>query len=317
MHSYAAPPAAASEHAHHEQHGLIKSVEQENVRDPAYPDDPYAHQRGYEEEPEPRTRSGGMMTVAAALALAVAGTGAALAYRTYVGTPRSGEPPTIGADNSATKVVPAQSSKIPDRMPPGYGGEKLVSRDEASVDVNSRSGASLVVFPPLDQNSSPPPVASVSPTGPALATDANGTMPNNEPRKIKTLAVKGDAAENGGIPAGAAAPAKPDPAARSASAPAALAQRNPSAAGDYLVQVSSQKNEADVQASYRALQNKFPAALGSRPPVIKRADLGDKGVYYRTVVGPFGSTEEAAQFCGNLKSAGGQCVIQKMAKSSE
>ena len=181
-------------------------------------------------------------------------------------------------------------------------------------------------------------------------------MPNNEPRKIKTLAVKGDAAENGGIPAGAAAPAKPDPAARSASAPTAPAQRNPSAnnvsanapptlspqsapasdpappirlaatnavrtapsaGGDYLVQVSSQKNEADVQASYRALQNKFPAALGSRPPVIRRADLGDKGVYYRTMVGPFGSTEEAAQFCGNLKSAGGQCVIQRMAKSSE
>ena len=341
-------------------YGLIKSVEQENARDPAYPDDPYAYQRGYEEEPEPRTRSGGMVTVAAVLALAVVGTGAALAYRTYVGSPRSGEPPIIRADNSATKVVPAQSdggaSKIPDRMPPGDGGEKLVSRDEAPVDVNSRSGASRVVFPPLNQNSSPPPVASVSPTGPALATAANGTMPNNEPRKIKALTVKGDAAENGGIPAGAAAPAKPDPAARSASAPTAPAQRNPSAAnasanapltlspqsapasdpappirlaatnavqtapsagGGYLVQVSSQKNEADVQASYRALQNKFPAALGSRPPVIKRADLGDKGVYYRTMVGPFGSTEEAAQFCGNLKSAGGQCVIQKMAKSSE
>jgi cell division septation protein DedD len=171
-----------------------------------------------------------------------------------------------------------------------------------------------------------------------------------EPRKIKTLTVKGDAAENGGIPVGAAAPAKPDPAARSASAPTAPAQRNPSAAnasanapltlspqsapasdpapptrlaattapsagGGYLVQVSSQKNEADAQVSYRALQNKFPAALGSRPPVIKRADLGDKGVYYRTMVGPFGSTEEAAQFCGNLKRAGGQCVIQKNAKS--
>ena len=36
-------------------------------------------------------------------------------------------------------------------------------------------------------------------------------MPNNEPRKIKALTVKGDAAENGGMPAGAAAPAKPDP----------------------------------------------------------------------------------------------------------
>ena len=290
-HSVRTGPSRATTRCTDEQHGPIKSVEQENARDPAYPDDPYAYQRGYEEEPEPRTRSGRMVTVAAVLALAVVGTGAAFAYRTYVGSPRSGEPPIIRADNSATKVVPAQSdggaSKIPDRMPPGDGGEKLVSRDEAPVDVNSRSGASLVVFPPLNQNSSPPPVASVSPTGPALATAANGTMPNNEPRKIKTLAVKGDAAENGGIPAGAAAPAKPDPAARSASAPTALAQRNPSAAnasasapltlspqsapasdpapptrlaatnavqtapsagGGYLVQVSSQKNEADAQA---------------------------------------------------------------------
>jgi len=301
------------------------------------------------------------MTVAAVLALAVVGTGGAFAYRTYLASPHSAEPPVIKADNSPTKVVPAQAdggaSMIPDRTPPGDGGEKLVSREEAPVDVNSRSGAPGVVFPPLNQNSSPPPVASVSPTGPALEAyqilglqpgATRDTMPNKEPRKIKAL--KGDAAKNGGIPAGAVAPAKPDPAARSASAPTAPAQRNPSAAnasanapltlspqsapasdpapptrlaatnavqtaasggGGYLVQVASQKNEADTQASYRALQNKFPAALGSRSPVIKRADLGDKGVYYRTMVGPFGSTEEAAQFCGNLKSAGGQCVIQK------
>src|SRR5260370_22243211 len=335
-------------------YGRLETGEHDYQRDPAYPDDPYAYQGEYEEEPAPKKRSSGLMTIAAVLALAVVGTGAAFAYRTFVGSPRSGEPPIIRADNSPTKVVPAQSdggaSKTPDRMPPGDGGEKLVSREEAPVDVNSRAGASRVVFPPLNQNSSPPPVASVSPTGPALATAANGTMPNNEPRKIKALTVKGDAAQNGGIPAGAAAPAKPDPAARSASAPTAPAQRNPSAAnaganapltlsphsapasdpapptrlaatnavqtapsagGGYLVQVASQKNEADTQASYRALQNKFPAALGSRSPVIKRADLGDKGVSYRTMVGPFGSTEEAAQFCGNLKSAGGQCVIQK------
>ena len=56
-------------------------------RDPAYPDDPYAYQSGYEEEPEPRKRSSGLMTVVAVLALAVVGTGAAFAYRTYVGRP--------------------------------------------------------------------------------------------------------------------------------------------------------------------------------------------------------------------------------------
>ena len=88
--------------------------------------------------------------------------------------------------------------------------------------------------------------------------------------------------------------------------------------GGYLVQVASQKNEADAKASYRGLQNKFPAALGSLPPVIKRADLGDKGVYYRTMVGPFGSSDEAAQFCGNLKSAGAvRHPKELMAKSTE
>jgi hypothetical protein len=163
----------------------------------------------------------------------VVGTGAAFAYRTFVGSPPGGEPPIIKADNSPTKVVPAQSdggaSKIPDRMPSGGGGERLVSREEAPIDVNSKSGSSRVEFPPLNQNSTPPPVGSVSPNGPALATAANRTMSNNEPRKIKALTVKGNAAENGGIPAGAAAPAKPDPAALSVSAPTAPAQRNPSA----------------------------------------------------------------------------------------
>jgi hypothetical protein len=94
-----------------------------------------------------------------------------------------------------------------------------------------------------------------------------------------------------------------------------VANNNPaqtaSAGGGYLVQVSSQRNEADAQASYRALQGKFPSVLGSHEPLVKRADLGEKGVYYRAMVGPFGTSEEAAQFCGNLKSAGGQCVVQR------
>ncbi|MDI1262824.1 MAG: SPOR domain-containing protein, partial [bacterium] len=215
-------------------YGRLESGEQDYQRDPAYPDDPYAYQNEYAEEPEPKKRSSGLVTVAAVLALAVVGTGAAFGYRTYVGSPRSGEPPIIKADNSPTKVVPAPSdaaaSKTPDRMVPGDGGEKLVSREERPVDVNARSGAPRVVFPPLNQNGSPPPVASVTPSGPAPAGGANGTLPNNEPRKIKTLAVKGDAADNGGVPPSVAPPAaRPVPAAPRATAPAAPA-RNPASA---------------------------------------------------------------------------------------
>ena len=78
-----------------------------------------------------------------------------------------------------------------------------------------------------------------------------------------------------------------------------------------MVQVSSQPSEGVAQASYRALQTKFPAVLGGHDPVIQRADLADKRVVYRAMVGPFGSREEALQLCTTLKSAGGQCFVPK------
>jgi hypothetical protein len=218
-------------------YGRLETGENDYQRDPAYPDDPYAYQGDeYDEEPPPKKRSKGLMTVVAVLALAVVGTGAAFAYRTFVGSPRSGEPPIIRADNSPTKVLPSPSdggaAKTPDRLLSGDGGEKLVSREETPVDVNSRSGGPRVVFPPLNQNSNPPPAASVSPSAP-MPAGATGTMPNNEPRRIKTLAVKGDA-DNGGVPAGAnAPPARPAPTTRNvtaAPAPAVAPARNPASA---------------------------------------------------------------------------------------
>ena len=105
--------------------------------------------------------------------------------------------------------------------------------------------------------------------------------------------------------------ADPAPAAPARVAAVNPTQPAPAASGGYLVQVSSQKNEADAQASYRALQGKFPSVLGPHSSLVKRVDLGEKGVYYRAFAGPFGSSEEAAQVCSNLKSAGGQCFVQR------
>jgi len=92
------------------------------------------------------------------------------------------------------------------------------------------------------------------------------------------------------------------------SAPAA--PRN-DAAGEYVVQVSSLRSEADARASFRSLQEKFPDLLGDRDAIVRRADLGTKGIYYRAMTGPFASAGEADQFCSSLKAAGGQCIIQR------
>ena len=345
-------------------YGQLDAGGQVSQHEPADADDPYSYQDDYGDGAEDQIpkRRGGMVTVVAVLALAVVGTGAAFAYRTYVGSPRSGEQPIIRADTGPTKIVPAPSDgsmKLPDRMASGDGAEKIVPREEAPVDVNSKSGP-RVVFPPLNQNANPTSTASVG--APTTANAGNGTLPNNEPKKIKTLAVRGDQPDGAAMPITPGPPPSAKPAATTARTPAAppqAAARSPANAnasgssgplslvpqdgqpapgadprarvattnpvqtapapappvsagsGGYLVQVSSQRNEADAQASYRALQTKFPAVLGSRSPVIKRADLGEKGVYYRAMVGPFGSPDEASQFCGSLKTAGGQCVVQR------
>jgi sporulation related protein len=81
--------------------------------------------------------------------------------------------------------------------------------------------------------------------------------------------------------------------------------------GGYAVQVLSERSESSAQAAFQALQAKYPIQLGSRQPIIRRADLGAMGTYYRTLVGPFASAEKAARFCSELKTAGGNCLIQK------
>jgi hypothetical protein len=80
--------------------------------------------------------------------------------------------------------------------------------------------------------------------------------------------------------------------------------------GPFAVQVTSQRSESDAQASFRSLQQQFPSVLGSRQPVIRRADLGERGTYYRAQI-PFASQNEASEFCSSLKAAGGQCVVAR------
>ena len=118
----------------------------------------------------------------------------------------------------------------------------------------------------------------------------------------------------------AATPPAPVPAPSRSRAHAAVATTTPAggtaaetttASGGYAVQVSSQRSEADAQSAFRALRAKFPNQLGGREPIVRRADLGAKGIYYRAMVGPFASMEEAAGMCSNLKAAGGTCLVQR------
>ncbi len=59
------------------------------------------------------------------------------------------------------------------------------------------------------------------------------------------------------------------------------------------------------------MQAKFASQLSDRQPIIRRKDLGEKGIFYGVQVGPFASRDDAVALCESLKSAGGSCMIQK------
>jgi cell division septation protein DedD len=91
----------------------------------------------------------------------------------------------------------------------------------------------------------------------------------------------------------------------------AIAVQGPPPAGSYVVQVAAQKSEAEAQATWLALQQRYSGVLGGQQASIRRVDLGERGVFYRAQVGPFSSRAQASEVCQSLKAAGGECVIQR------
>lgn len=84
----------------------------------------------------------------------------------------------------------------------------------------------------------------------------------------------------------------------------------PSASPRFMVQLSATRSRAIARQTYTNLQKKYPLELQSRDPLIFRADLGAKGIFYRVNVGGFSSKENANEFCNALKAKGASCLVK-------
>ncbi|KAB2910718.1 MAG: SPOR domain-containing protein [Hyphomicrobiaceae bacterium] len=60
----------------------------------------------------------------------------------------------------------------------------------------------------------------------------------------------------------------------------------------------------DALKAFADLQQKYGDVLASRTPDVQEANLGEKGIWYRAVVGPPGSRDAASGVCTQLKAAG-------------
>lgn len=79
----------------------------------------------------------------------------------------------------------------------------------------------------------------------------------------------------------------------------------PATGGNGFVAVlASQKSRMDALKVFADLQQRYGDVLSNKPADVQEANLGERGVFYRAVVGPPGSRESAAQVCTQLKAAG-------------
>lgn len=94
-------------------------------------------------------------------------------------------------------------------------------------------------------------------------------------------------------------------------ATAASTQPATTVANPYFVQLAARRDQTSALAAFADLQQKYPSILNGLAPTIKKADLGDKGVWYRLWVGPMDTRGNAQDVCGKLKNAGlGGCFVR-------
>jgi hypothetical protein len=205
------------------------------------------------------------------------------------------------AEPKRVRTIPIRPDGQPMAEPEAARGQPPAAQPQPRPAAAPRSS---VEPPPRVANT--PAVASADPEPPVTAA----TPARPAPQRNGPLSLSPDVSTSPpSAPARTASP--PSAPARTASASAATPPvASASASGQYGVQVTSQRSEAEAQAAFRTLQAKYPSQLGGHQPVIRRADLGEKGTYYRAMV-PFSNGSDAVALCNSLKAAGGSCIIQK------
>ncbi|KRE15026.1 hypothetical protein ASE63_17425 [Bosea sp. Root381] len=155
----------------------------------------------------------GLWAAAAVIAVGVIGVGVSMSLRGPT-TPSDGQPPTITADASPTKVepvnpggkeIPNQNKQIYERSGEAVGGTKVVSSEEQPIDVQqaARSMQPRAALPAVGSGVAATPAANVLAQAPAtiqrdpLASEPMLTpvppVPGlGEPRRVRTVTIRPD-----------------------------------------------------------------------------------------------------------------------------
>jgi hypothetical protein len=299
----------------------------------------------FDDEDEPRSGRRWMFIVAALVG--AIGVGGALAYTYKSFVAHGGRVPLVKAEPNVkirpdNRTAPAGDKRLQGRLgedsapPPSQTAAATDTQDDRSGNDES-GGPRRVRTIPITPGGGPPPGVQVSPPTTAQGPPAvPGIMLENMGPRPQPPSRPAQQPPPQRVTIGQPPPPAPPPAARAEEPPAPPVKRVPpvqvakappppkhapaaappatrpaaNSGSGYVAVLSSQKTRMDALKAFADLQQKYSDALSGRVPDVQEADLGEKGVWYRVVVGPPGSREAANGVCSQLKTAGyGSCWV--------
>lgn len=102
------------------------------------------------------------------------------------------------------------------------------------------------------------------------------------------------------------APAEPDPAVEPAPQTAPVP-----VTGDYVVQIAAFRSQQEAEEAWLDFTTRFPDLAAQRRPSIVRADLGERGIYYRLRIAAFETRQAASDYCTTLSARGQDCLVAR------
>lgn len=293
-----------------------------------------------DEEEEPRSGRRTLMIVAALVGAIGIGGAMAYTYKTVFG----GRSSALKADSGPVKAKPDTTTpkdvanlekKLPNRLD---GAAPGAESDDSQKDPSAPNRVRLIPITPGGQPTAQPAATppSAAPSIPGIMLDMGPSPQRPQPPPNARSPVQAAAPQPAATPPAAAPtrpaaapvrtimvnPTSPEPAAatpppaakKTVKAPVAKANASPDGptaslatpptGAGYVAVLASQKTRMDALKMFADLQQKYGDVLGTKTPDVQEANLGDKGMWYRAVVGPPGSRDGASSLCSQLKSAG-------------
>ena len=79
--------------------------------------------------------------------------------------------------------------------------------------------------------------------------------------------------------------------------------------GPYVAQVAALQSEQAISAAWQRLATRAPDLFSSAHMDVERADLGQRGIYFRIRAGYFADRSNAVRFCDRIRQLGQDCIV--------